>query len=124
MKHMHTVIEDPLQLRKEILESALESTKALQSTEALKSMGSDMAMFRKELKMMVKTLKSSANALHQVLPALPPEFHEKRGEELKRGLERPVPSEQGSEQPSLSLARSTWERDLEEIRQKIKTLSR
>ena len=121
MKHVHTMIEDPLQLRKEILESALDSTEALKSMDSLKGMDTDMAVFRKQLKAMIKTLRISATRFRQSLPELPTEFRELK--RLDQETLRPQQALPAREQPELFVSnRGKFEQDLESIREKIKAL--
>ena len=122
MRHIHTKLPDPLQLRKDILESALESGKAVQSAQALKAIDLDMVTFRKELKTMMKVLKSAASKLNQSLPPLPPEFKEEKPVTVKTAsLPGPVPPIRRMP-ATYAPERNTFKDDLEEIRQKIKAL--
>ncbi len=121
LKHMHTVIEDPLQLRKQLLESALCSAEALKNVEMMKTMSDDMIVFRKQLKMMAKTLRASVGKFQQCLPDLPPEFKEQQREEqpVVEGRE-PV-----QERPMLLLDdQDTFKKDLESLRDRIRSLER
>ena len=122
MQHIHTLIEDPMQLRKQILESALDSTEALKCTDSLKGLDNDMIIFRKQLKMMVKTLKMSIAKFQQSLPDLPPEFKEiKRPEQNQVAAQ--LPERQVIARPELFISeREKFEQDLETIRDKIKAL--
>ena len=122
MQHIHTLIEDPMQLRKQILESALDSTEALKCTDSLKGLDNDMIIFRKQLKMMVKTLKMSIAKFQQSLPDLPPEFKEiKRPEQNQVAAQ--LPERTMITRPELFIPeREKFEQDLETIRDKIKAL--
>ena len=120
MKHMHTVIEDSLQLRKQLLESALDSTEALKNAETLKSMEGDMIIFRKQLKAMVKTLRLSVTKVQQCLPEIPPEFKQQKAVQQTAVAEEPLVQQQDL----FSSQRDHFDQDLESIREKIKALQR
>ncbi len=122
MKHIHTLIEDPLQLRKQILESALDSTEALKCSDAVKGFERDMIVFRRELRMMMKHLRGSVIKLEQVLPPLPKEFYEK---DLSPLLFKKEDDERASPRvhPEFFISqREQLERDLDEIRSKVRSL--
>mgnify|MGYP001607475821 CR=1 FL=1 len=127
MKHIHTLIQDPLQLRKHILESALDSTQAMKSVETVKSMEQDSTVFRKELRLMMKTLKSSIQKLQTALPPLPAEFNtptresEPERKEISTIKERlPV-----REKQTMTLfAREHVREDLDDIKERISSLKR
>jgi len=121
MRHMHTVIEDPLQLRKQILESALCSTEAAKSMETLRTISEDMIVFRKQLKAMVKTLKMSMSKVQQSLPELPQEFREQ-----SKPAEQPEHEEPAvvKEQSLFLSGREQFQDDLEGLRERIRSLER
>ncbi len=122
MQHIHTLIEDPMQLRKQILESALDSTEALKCTDSLKGLDNDMIIFRKQLKVMVKTLKMSIAKFQQSLPDLPPEFKEIKRPEQNQTVAQ-LPERTMIARPELFISeRDRFEQDLETIRDKIKAL--
>lgn len=118
---MHTVIEDSLQLRKQLLESALDSTEALKNAETLKVMEGDMIIFRKQLKTMIKTLKLSVTKVQQCLPEIPPEF--KQQKPVQQDV---APKQETFVQQSdlFTSQRDRFDQDLETIREKIKGLQR
>ncbi len=119
MRHIHTLIEDPLQLRKKILESALHSTEALKNVDSILQVDGDMRVFRKELKMMVKTLRNSVNKLQLSLPGLPSEFTAPQLAVNKNDAQEQPPADQ------IVMAlpdRNQIEADLEDIRKKIRML--
>lgn len=120
---MHTVIEDPLQLRKQLLESALCSAEALKNVEMMRTMSDDMIIFRKQLKLMAKTLRASVGKFQQCLPDLPPEFKEQQSEEQPR-VEHSEPAPV-HEKPTLLLGdQDTFKKDLESLRDRIRSLER
>lgn len=128
MKHIHTLIQDPLQLRKHLLESALDSTQAMKSVETVKSMESDSTIFRKELRLMMKTLKSSVQKLQTSLPPLPAEFTaslrevEPERKEISTLKERLSVRER---QPMTTLfAREHAREELDDIKERISSLKK
>jgi|GEM_PF-4679773 hypothetical protein len=122
MKNIHTLIQDPLQLRKHLLESALDSTQAMKSVETVKSMETDSLVFRKELRLMMKTLKNSVQKLQTALPPLPSEFNtpsrEPESEKKTLMAKERIPV---SEKVTL-FAKEHVREDLDDIKQRISTL--
>ena len=74
MDYIHTRIDNPLELRKKILESAIDSTEVMRSAENILRFDEDSRMFRKELKEFMLKLTKETDTLLRVLPPVPKEF--------------------------------------------------
>ncbi|MEK6812551.1 MAG: hypothetical protein AABX86_00345 [Nanoarchaeota archaeon] len=71
MKHIHTMIERPIEIRKAILEAAVKSTEILRQEEVLKDMRDHKEELKREIGLSLARLKRSVLGIKKALPPLP-----------------------------------------------------
>ncbi len=71
---IHTRIDKPLALRKELLEAAIDSTDILKSYEKFKQFEADRRGLKVEMKTLLGELQTTTLQFEQLLPAIPAEF--------------------------------------------------
>src|SRR3989344_1065458 len=109
MKHVHTRIEDPLELRKDILEAALDATEAMKSVEIVAQLKDDTTIFTQQFKNMSRDLQKAFKDFEKSFPTIPQELHEtQQQEQPKKQVVQPRPTSLDS--------------DLNELREKIRQL--
>ena len=119
MEHIHTQIQEPLNLRKNILESAIFATEVLRSSDDFVKFNNNNNIFMDQLKESVKQLHGELDRLQSILPPLPDEFN--RIEiRPKRMIEVRKPALKIQDSPQYS--RNKFDRELEEIRAKMARL--
>jgi len=116
MDHIHARLDEPINLRKGILESAIFATEGLKAINDFVKFNNDNNLFMNHFKESVKQLKSEIDKLTNILPPLPDEF---RKIELKP--RRPFEIKQQKTTESLD-QRTKFDKELEEIRAKMARL--
>lgn len=118
MEHIHTKVDDPLDLRKKILESAINATEALKADNDFIKFYNDGNLFMNQFRDSIKQVHNELDRLKDILPPLPDEF--KRTEEKsKRSFEsiqtpkRDIPQKREMTQ---------FDQELRELRAKISKL--
>ena len=108
MKRIHTLIHQPLELRKQVLEAALDAAEVMKSIDSVQQFDNDGTDLRKQLKTMAQNLQVSFKKLQQELPEVPSEF-------VKNRDVQPTTTSASPYQQKLY-------QDIEEIRKKLKQL--
>jgi len=117
MDHIHTRIDEPLDLRKKILESALYATEVLKSSNDFIKFNNDGNLSMNQLKDSLKQLHGELDRLQNILPPLPDEF--RRIQSKQRRIEnRPAPLRKEISAND----RNNFDSELREIRAKMAKL--
>ena len=110
MENIHTQIDNPLLLRKQMLEAALVATETLRLRDNMKGFGEEKKIFRTQLKEMLKDMRKEMGAFTKIIPRLPEEF---RAAMLESGV---------ASFETLRPSRSNIEKDLLSIRKRLDEL--
>ena len=65
MEHIHTRIDNPLELRKDILEAAIEATEMIRANDRILELDKDRQIFKKEIAGMMTDLRASVTKLEK-----------------------------------------------------------
>ncbi|QQG39018.1 MAG: hypothetical protein HYS32_00980 [Candidatus Woesearchaeota archaeon] len=125
---MHVAINSPLEMRREILESAISSAEILQHYEKIKEIKHRKLQYRKRLKKVLSELKFIAKELDNELPKVKIQEDEKP----KRVAQPKIPSlmpptppkiiKQVIKKPQREAHKSKLETDLEELKRRLSKL--
>lgn len=110
MEHIHTKIDSPLELRKQILESAIDADDMMKNCNSIKQMVDDKDLFFNQIKELLKNLRSEVERFHDSLPPLPQEFKE----EPKKKVEQ-----KSNKYSSYMNEREKLEKGLDDIRKRM-----
>ncbi len=123
MDYIHTRIDHPLDLRKKVLESAIDVTDIMKYLDEMGRISEDSGIFRKELKGFMLKLTAETNTLLKVLPPLPQEFVQK---DVEKEIQKPKILERAAaDKPRYSEymgERDRLERELENIRRRMSSI--
>ncbi|HLC54962.1 MAG TPA: hypothetical protein VJJ75_00350 [Candidatus Nanoarchaeia archaeon] len=71
MKHIHTMIERPVEIRRALLEAAIKSTEILRQEDTLKDLRDQKEELKKQISVSLARLKRTAIGIRKSLPPLP-----------------------------------------------------
>ncbi len=114
MDHIHTRVDRPLELRKHLLESAIDASDMLKSCDRMKQLVSDKDLFTNQIKELLKQLAQEADRLHGALPPVPEDLFKNQ---KKQGVQSP--SVKNVQRDAYLNEREKLERDLEEIKRRM-----
>ena len=112
MKRIHTLLHNPLEFRKEVLEAALDAAEGMKSLSLMQQYDTDGLTLRKQLKITTQNLQLSFKKLQQTLPDVPSEFQKAQTQKAQ------VTSPQ-----IVSPYQQKLYQDIDDIRKKLKELS-
>ncbi len=110
MDHIHTRIDRPLELRKNILESAIDASDMLKNFDQLKQIVEDKDLFIGQIKQNLNDFTNEVSKLKDILPPIPEEFNEK--------AKKAAPKKNGKYVAYMS-EREKLENDLNDIRKRM-----
>lgn len=122
LDHVHTKLDEPLNFRKEVLNTALSTAEVLKSLECLDKIEEEKISVRERLQKSLKELGSGIDKFKKSIPPLPREFIKKQETVRKRSLQikgsakKPFVSEMSEEEKTQA------ERDIDEIRKRLAKL--
>src|SRR3989344_68070 len=94
MKHIHTMIERPVEIRRALLEAAIKSTEVLKTYESLQDVRDQKEEVKKQVRLNLIRLRRLIVGVKKSLPALPKDLdmpHPIKPIELKQKPETNVP---------------------------------
>ncbi len=118
MKHIHTMIERPVEIRRALLEAAVKSTEILRQEETLKDLRDQKEELKKEVGMSLARLKRIAIAIRKSLPPLPKDLDNPH--QVKPVETLPVKKEASNNLPVTS--RQKLDTELSALRERIAKL--
>ena len=120
---IHTRIDKPLELRRDLLEAAIDSTEILKSYQKLKQLDEDRKGLKIEAKTLLKELSGTTLNFEKLLPGLPEDFLKVEEENSPIVLDISKDINFGREFKSKGMApQNRLDKEIEEIRRKIASL--
>lgn len=117
MKNVHTMIERPTEIRRALLEAAIDATEILKFYENLSDIKDKKEEIKKTIKLNLVRLNRMSNGLKKSVPALPKDLDEQKP---VKPIEIPRKTEEKSKVPMTS--KQKIENELRDLRSRIKSL--
>ena len=118
---VHTRIDQPITIRKDLLECAIDCAEILRSVENVKRIHNERELEKKKLKVVMEKLRVLNSRFNKDLPQLPKEKAPKQ-EVVELEPERPEPKPKKQPKPKAVSMEDKINKELEAIRSKIESL--
>lgn len=122
---IHTKIEQPISIRKDLLEGAIDSVEVLKTIENFRKIQHEKDIIRRKLKIVLDKLKVLDKRLLKNMPGLP------RERKPRREFEEPIPrkakktlkkSKKATQKPKVNRFENKMSSELDALRHKIEDL--
>ena len=117
MDDIHTRIDAPLEIRKSLLESAIDAGDMIKGFDKVRQIAGDKDNYTGQLRELIHQLVDTAQHLHDALPPLPNEFAAKQGEKQQNKLRENAQDHEENEREKL-------EKELGDIRKRMANVIR
>ena len=119
---VHTRIDQPITIRKDLLECAIDCAEILRSGENVKRIHSEREIVKKKLNVVIDKIRVLNSRFHKELPQLPKEKKVEVKEEMEYAPVRPEPKLKRQSKPRSMSPEERANRELEALRHKIESL--
>lgn len=119
---VHTRIDQPITMRKDLLECAIDCAEILRSIENVKRIHDERESEKKKLKVVMDKLRVLNSRFHKDLPQLPKEKKVEIKEETEFAPVKSEPRPKRQPKPRVTSPEERANRELEALRHKIESL--